>query len=613
MRYLANGSIRVPETPADLTELWEWLDRQHTLAVDTETTGLDIYSDGHRLRLIALATPTEAWVYPFETFGRKVEIEEALVRKRTIMHNASYDIQVMSKHCCLPIDSMWRGVRDTRILAHQVDPRGREEGGIGQRLEELVAHYMPEYSKLGDDLKDEFLRLKKSGGIPKRTSMSEMWATLPIDNEVYLLYAGTDAILTARLFKILSGLIDPNSELTKNDHTDAMIACLMDAQGVALDVEYTTDLRERLLDQEVHWKQVAASFGLENINSSDQVAEILVSVGLARLPKEVGTLQDTKGKRPVLGDDGVVTLGLTSKGNPTVTKIELGMMPDHKLVEAIVKGKKAGKERSTWIEKFLGMRDSAGRVHPSTNTLRARTARYSITGIPAQTLPSKDSVVRSCFAANIGEVIAKFDYKQQEPRFAAAMCPDPRMIRGFKNGEDLYVVLADAAWRGQGLDMRWAGKGGLLTTMYGGGIPAMVDQWKMTPAQASLVQNTIGKTFPGIRRKTDLLMVEAEKYGYIKTWTGRKLPVDQHRLYSAFNYYVQSGSRDITAAAVRRLYAAGFLQHMLLIIHDEILMSAPNDPEFVREVERIMSTTVRGLEIPAEGKLGSRSWGSLYE
>lgn len=588
MRHLANGSIRVPESSADLTELWEWLERQHTLAVDTETTGLDIYSDGHRLRLIALATPTEAWVYPFETFGRKVEIEEALVRKRTIMHNASYDIQVMSKHCCLPIDSMWKMVRDTKILAHQVDPRGREEGGIGQKLDELIKHYMPEYSKLGDDLKDEFLRLKKSGGIPKRTSMSEMWSTLPIDNEVYLLYAGTDAILTARLFKILSGLIDPNSELTKNDHTDAMIACLMDAQGVALDVEYTTDLRERLLGQEVHWKQVAASFGLENINSSDQVLTALEA-------------------------RGIVTTRTTKKGNPSADKVFFEQHLEDPLVEAIVKGKKAGKERSTWIEKFLTSLDSTGRVHPSTNTLRARTARFSVTGIPAQTLPSSDSLIRSCFVANTGEVIAKFDYKQQEPRFAAAMCPDPRMIRGFKNGEDLYVVLADAAWRGQGLEMRWAGKGGLLTTMYGGGIPAMVDQWKMTPTQASLVQNTIGKTFPGIRRKTDLLMTEAEKYGYIKTWTGRKLPVDQHRLYSAFNYYVQSGSRDITAAAVRRLYAAGFLQHMLLIIHDEILMSAPNDPEFVREVERIMSTTVKGLEIPAEGKLGSRSWGSLYE
>lgn len=582
------GSIRVPENAADLTVMWDWLSHQHTIALDTETTGLDVYADGHRLRLIALATPSEAWVFPFEIFQRwSAVFVKALNDKRLIMHNASYDIAVLSVHLGMDMTKLWSQTKDTKILAHQVDPRGREEGGIGQSLEELVKHYMPEYAKLGDDLKDEFLRLKSSGAIPKKTPLADMWKTLPIDNEMYLLYAGTDAILTARLFRILSKLVDINSELTRFDHKGAMIACGMDSIGFMLDSPYATSLRDDLERSESEWKAVAQSFGLENINSPDQVYH-------------------------ALKERGIVPTEVTPKGNPKVDKVFLNSHAEDPLVKAIIEGKRAGKWRTTWVEKFLNGMSSSGRVHPSTNTLRARTARFSITGIPAQTLPSSDSLIRSCFIADAGERIVGVDYSNQEPRFAAAKAPDARMIRAYRNGEDPYVVVADAAWKGRGLEMRKQGKGGLLTTLYGGGTKAMMDQWGMTAEQSGIVQRAIRKTFPGLKQLGDRLAVEAERNGYITTWTGRRLPVDQHRLYSALNYYVQSGCRDITVSAMVRLYEAGYLPHMRLAIHDELILSLPYDAD-VREVERIMSTKVGPLEIPAQAKIGSRSWGSLYE
>src|SRR2546425_4319981 len=98
MRHLAGGSIRVPEDQTDLATFHEWLDRQHTVAVDTETTGLDIYADDHRCRLIAVATPAEAWVIPVEDHRNfPYGIVGRLSTKRLIMHNASYDIQVFAK------------------------------------------------------------------------------------------------------------------------------------------------------------------------------------------------------------------------------------------------------------------------------------------------------------------------------------------------------------------------------------------------------------------------------------------------------------------------------------------------------------------------------------
>jgi DNA polymerase-1 len=486
------------------------------------------------------------------------------------------------------IEDWFLRLRDTKILAHQIDPRGRDEGGIGQSLEELVKHYMPEYEKLGDDLKDEFKRLKAIGTIRKSATFADMWRELPIDNELYNIYAGTDAILAARLFQDFREKVDINSDLTKMDHKVAMIASLMDAKGFLLDVEYTTKLRDELLLDEQDWKECARGWGLENINSPQQVVEALARFGLVPAEK-------------------------TPKGNPKVDKVFLKAHEDHQLVQAIIEGKKAGKWRTTWVEKFLSGVDSASRVHPSTNTLRARTARFSITGIPAQTLPSGDHLVRSCFVADTNEIMVGVDYAQQELRFAAAKAPDARMIKAFKNGEDLHYITAETAWPGRGEEMRKYGKGGNFGTVYGGGVKALMEQFGMTYEQASAVIAAIRKAYPGLKILGDRLGLEAEKSGYITTWTGRKLPVDPNRLYSALNYYVQSGCRDITASAMIRLYDAGYVDYMRLAIHDEILFSLPNEQEMIDDIVSIMSTKVGPLLLPAEAKIGSRSWGSLYE
>ncbi len=595
MRVLANGSIKVPETYEDLTVMWEWMERQHTLALDTETTGLDIYSDDHKLRLIALATPTEAWVHPVEVMdphGTYLRLQG----KRLIMHNASYDIQVLARHDALhSIEALWAQTRDTKILAHQVDPRGRDEGGIGQSLEDLLPVYVPECVKLKKDLKAEYLRLRREKLLPKGvgTSDGDMYRYMPIDNELYLIYAGTDAIGAARLFKALSKQVDVNSELTRNDHKVAMIASLMDAKGFLLDHEYTQNLADDLFEQEEDQKDIAYSYGLENINSNDQVYQALIKRGI-----EINEL--------------------TAKGNPKVDKNLFAAHMDDPLVQAIVAGKKAGKWRKTWVEKFLDAADSSGRVHPSTNTLRARTARFSITGIPAQTLPSSDSLIRSCFVSDIDEVIVGVDYSNQELRFAAAKAPDARMIKAFREGENLHMITAGVAF--PGMDVRKGtpyydlGKMGNFAVGYGAGVSGLVRQG-MTQQQAVAVRNGIKQAYKGMAAFSERLQRFAKENGYIETWTGRKLPVDEGHEYAAFNYYIQSGCRDLTAHAMIRLYDAGYVSHMRLPIHDEVLLSLPEDglAEYVAAVTSLMSTRVGPLEIPAEAKIGSRSWGSLYE
>jgi DNA polymerase I-like protein with 3'-5' exonuclease and polymerase domains len=596
MRYLSGGSIKVPEGYNDLITMWEWMESQHTLAVDLETTDLEIYADGFRIRLIALGTPTEAYVFPHETFSVYVTgLLDRLRGKRLIMHNGfGFDIPAMAHvfpTLGCSIEGLSAQTRDTKILAHQVDPRGSDEGGIGQTLDKLLEHYVPECHKLKKELQDEYQQLRKSGQLPKEASakVADMYRWLPIDNELFLIYAGTDAIGAARLFQVLKKQVAVNSQLTKDDHKVAMIASLMDAKGFLLDVDYTQKLADTFFEEEERQKDIAWEYGIENINSAPQIAKWLEERGIA-VPR-------------------------TDKDNPSVDGKLLKSLYGTELepaAEAILAGRKAGKWRKTWVEKFLDAADVAGRVHPSTNTLRARTARFSISGIPAQTLPSGDSLVRSCFVSDTGEVIVGVDYAQQELRFAAAKAPDARMIQAFRNGEDLHYLTAEAAWPGRGMEMRKFGKSGNFTVAYGGGVRALMTKYGMDWASADALVRANKSTYKGIQGFNKRLQAEARKFGYITTWTGRRLPVDEGHEYAAQNYFVQSGCRDLTAHAMIRLYDAGYVEHMRLPIHDEILFSLPNDQDMINDVIRLMSTKVGPLDIPAEAKIGSKSWGSLY-
>jgi DNA polymerase-1 len=110
-------------------------------------------------------------------------------------------------------------------------------------------------------------------------------------------------------------------------------------------------------------------------------------------------------------------------------------------------------------------------------------------------------------------------------------------------------------------------------------------------------------------------MSEAKRFGFIYTVTGRRLPVDKSRAYAALNYYIQSGSRDITARAVLNLDKAGFTPWIRLVIHDEIVFSFPKEraKELTEQAARIMEFTVKGVLVPAEGEIGDRSWGSILD
>ena len=579
-------AVNVVEFPEDLDGFRSFVRaNRRCLAVDTETTGLDIYSTTFKCRLVQFGNRSEAWVLPVELGDRLVyEVKEALsVINKIVLQNASYDLQVLDRCFDIEMETLWPKVLDTQILAKLVDPRPYSSGGFGHSLEELIREFIDK------DLADEVKGLMTKLAHEHKTTKARIWSEIDLFHPEYLLYAGMDTIFTSRVCSKLAPLIPSvSNDLIPYEHKIAEICSYIDRRGFQLDEQYTQSLSDRWLREQELWEALALTkYGVESVNSAEDVAEALQEMGVTGIPRSPNT-----GKRLV---DKELLGRLIEEGNM--------------LAALVSEAKKLGKWRSTWVQKFLDTRDADGRCHTFINPLQARTSRMSITGIPAQTLPASDSLVRRCFVAESGHSITSVDYQTQELRVLAALSGDPTMIKAFESNDDLHQITADAS----GVS-RKVGKMANFLTVYGGGPTKLAEQAHIDIDTATKVLDGFARTYPGVSRYSKKLTSIAKDVGYVTTSVGRRLPVDRSRSYSALNYMIQSTSRDVTCRALIRLHEAGFTPYIRLPIHDEIVASIPTEhAEWgANKIAELMAEQMGPVLIGTEPEVGKRSWGSLY-
>lgn len=577
--------INVAETPWDLDKFIDFVVANPVLGYDTETTGLDWWNSdrGFRIRLAQFGNGVESWVLPVEINPEfKAAAIWALRQARwLIAHNGTFDRHVSERTLGVPLEELAPKMFDTKILAHLVDPRQVKEAGPGLKLEELIKFYIDPV--LATEVKGSMTQIAKRYKVKKEA----IWPIVRTFDPEYLLYAGMDPIWAYRLLHILLPKVPARSKakgLIGWEHRLAHITAKMERTGYLVDEAYAEMRIAELQAEEDKWVGVAKQW-VENVNSDKQLIEAFQNFGF-KLTKR------------------------TPKGNLSMDAEVLDSI-DHPLAEAVKKATKAAKWRKTWFENALNGRDSEGRVHPSINSIQARTARMSITGsVPAQTFPAGTGYVRSMFLAEEGHVSVSIDFANMELRFLAAESRDPVMMDAFLNDKDLHQITADAAE----VD-RKTGKQANFLTVFGGGWKALMTNAGVTEEVARRTINAFNATYTWVGKLSKKLMAEARRYGYIYTVTGRRLPVDKSRAYAALNYYIQSGSRDITARAVINLDRAGFTPWIRLVIHDEIIFSFPKEhaEELTAQATKIMEFTVKDVLVPAEGEIGDRSWGSILD
>lgn len=591
--------IFVPERRSELAGFDAFLAQgDKILGLDTETSGLDIYSPTYKLRLVQFGNAREAWVLRADLFADS--IVRALRQKRFFaVHNAAFDLQVLDRCLGVRVEELVDRVFDTRIFAHLLDPRQESEGGAGLKLKPLSAIYVDDAAP---DTQEGLTAVFRSLGFTKETG----WAMIPVDNETYLRYAGLDVILETRLFAELAPLVKDLgfNALSKFEHHFQGLLCLMQRRGMLLDVDYIEQLRGDLQQEAETFRLVAKRYGVDNCNSTAQVAEALTAMG------EELTERTPSGLVKV---DKSVLLALADLDREW-ERIEA--RDANPLADAVLRSKRAEKWQTAYVDAFLHLRDGDNRLHASIGGLQARTARMSVSRPPLQQLPSGDWKIRRAVVADPGQVMISSDYDQIELRVLAALADVKGMKKAIEDGIDLHAYTAGLVYGPEFTKFhRKLMKGVGFGKVYGGGAVTLARQ---TGAPMDGVKHAIAeydRVYPEIKRYSARLQKRAD-YGKkeVVTVSGRHLPLDRDRLYAATNYVIQSTARDILAQAIVDLFDAGLGDHLLLPIHDEILAQAPEReaPEVAVELGRIMSGVFYGVPLTSTGEVTGRNWGAAY-
>jgi DNA polymerase-1 len=307
-------------------------------------------------------------------------------------------------------------------------------------------------------------------------------------------------------------------------------------------------------------------------------------------------------------------------GNPQVRELS----------EIVLKQRKADKLASTYFLNFINDNVN-GFVHPSVKTMGARTGRMSITAPALQTLPKGDDTVRRAFLPKDDDhVIITSDLDQVEFRMFASLSKDPNLINLFNladaTGSDPFTEIGREIYQDPSMvksdKRRNLIKGVVYGRLYGAGVAKQALTAGVPEEQMRSVSNAFDDRFPGMisfqKEIEDIGMrrLREEGQGYVHTWTGRRLPCDEDRVYTLVNYLIQGGAAEVFKANLIKLDRADLTDYLIVPVHDEIVLNAPrNEAEEIKQLVRECMTTRDGWAVPLTADVDGplNNWGEKYK
>lgn len=588
---------------ADRFIRWLGERRPHNaIAIDTETGEVPGQPREHalspwhgRLRLVQVGDAQQGWAIPWSEWSGV--FYEAMDRfdGPIVCHNIAFEARYFDIQTRWQVP--WGRSHDTMIMAHIIDPLG---SGALKRLAAL--HVDGRSVALQSTLDEE---LAKNGWT---------WGTVPVTFEPYWAYGALDTVLTMRLWEMFykqCGPGGPYHRAYELEMAARKIVTRMEINGARVDLDYSRRKFDELTAYTSSVKDWAKqTYGGVSITSNQQLVRLFESLG-AEITEytETGQKSCTKDQLRLL----------KINGNDEVSR----------LADIVLQQRKADKLANTYFSNFLS-ENVNGFVHPSVKTLGARTSRMSIQNPALQTLPKGDDVVRRAFLPKDSDhVIITSDLDQVEFRMFASLSSDENLINLFRRsdetGSDPFTEIGREIYGDPTMkksDKRRALiKGTVYGRLYGAGVSKQALTAGVPEPQMRAVSDAFDSRYPGMayfqRQVEDAGMrrLRSEGQGYVYTWTGRRLPCDEERVYTLVNYLIQGGAAEVFKANLVKLDQADLTELLIVPVHDEIVLNAPRkDAAEVKELVRQCMTTTEGWNVPltagVDGPL--ETWGDKY-
>ena len=333
----------------------------------------------------------------------------------------------------------------------------------------------------------------------------------------------------------------------------------------------------------------------------------------------------------VLFEDLGLPHGKKTKTGWSTNADVLEKLKDQPLVADVLTYRQYAKLKSTYADGLLKVIDPDGRIRTSFQMTVTATGRLSSTEPNLQNIPTRTdlgSKMREMFVAAPGHVLVDADYSQIELRLLAHISGDEAMQAAFTSGTDIHTATAAQVF---GLppemitpQLRSRAKAVNFGIVYGIGAFSLAKDIGVSNKEAKEYIDSYMHTYQGVAAYMQRMIDAAKDTGYATTLFGRRrylpeLAASNHMLRAfgervARNMPIQGTAADIIKIAMvrvdRRLYAEGMESRLILQVHDELIVEAPE-----AEAHRALQIVTEEMEhacnmavlLRADGKIG-QTW-----
>jgi DNA polymerase I len=318
-------------------------------------------------------------------------------------------------------------------------------------------------------------------------------------------------------------------------------------------------------------------------------------------------------------------------GYSTDTKVLRSIRAEHDIVAVVEEWRELSKLLNTYLRPLPSLLGPDARLHTTFNQAVAATGRLSTTNPNLQSIPIRTELgreIRSAFVAEPGSRLISADYSQIELRILAHVSGEPKLREAFERGEDIHTATAAEVL---GVDPakltpgeRSIAKMINFGIVYGISAFGLSENLEIPREQAQEYIDAYLARFPLVQDFISRTIEQAERDGYVTSLLGRRRPVPELRVRNratrafgervAVNFVMQGSNADIIKVAMvaieRRLRAEGRSARLVLQVHDELLLEAPDaETSVVKELVREEMCSAYPLDPPLAVDVGAGdSW-----
>ena len=590
-------SYKCITTKKDLKKVIKEASKSDTVAIDTETTGLD-YIDSELVGISISFNAGEGFYIPIKHNDESIiqlpleDVINALKpllensEKKIIGQNIKFDKNILMKYG-LKIASI---KNDTMMMSYVLDASATRHN-----LDALALYYLGYKTSTYEDV---------AGKGAKQISFDDV----PID--IATNYAAEDADITLRLYEELSPKLKNIESLNKlNEEIEIpLIEVLSDMErnGAILNAKVlnaqSKDLEERIIRLENKaYKLAGEEF---NLGSTKQLREIFFDKLNYRIIKK------TPGGQP-----------------STDEKVLAELAEEYELPKVLLEHRTLSKLKSTYTDKLPNQISSlSGKVHTSFHQAVTTTGRLSSSDPNLQNIPIRTEDgrrIRQAFEPSNGNKFISADYSQIELRVMAHLSKDPGLLSAFQEGEDVHSKTASEVFNvgieDVSSDLRRNAKAINFGLIYGISAFGLGKQLGITRNLAAEYMAMYFEKYPGVKQYMESTKESASQNGYVETLFGRRLYLKeinannalrrQASERAAINAPVQGTAADIMKIAMIRMYQALEKEkseaRIILQVHDELILDTPE-----KEIDRVIELTTEAmkeatlLDVPLEIDIG---------